>query len=165
MDFRAARFKPGDSAEMRVAWDARATPGFPVTPGPATVRATFTFWRPALPNFPDGPGRSFSASTGIEITGTMSGGHSIAEFVDAALADGQFRDWLSRQPIDRWINPGVTFWPNNAGQYPRDPIYANASNGAVDVFLFVSGRDGRTTRGDITLDAATFAVLGRHLEG
>jgi hypothetical protein len=158
-------FKPGDSAEMRVAWDAKGTPGFPVNPGPATVRATFTYWEQGAPGPPEGPTEQISASIGIQIAGMASGGHSVSEYVDAALLDPAFKDWLNRQPIDKWINTGVAFWPNSDGQYPADPIYAKATTGAVDVYLFVSGRDGGTRKGDITFDASTFAVLGRHLEG
>jgi hypothetical protein len=159
------RFKPGDSAEMVVAWDANGRPGYPVTPGPATIRSTFRFWEVGTPwPPPEKAVEEFSLSQQVEIKGAASGEHSVAEYVDAALADPQFKDWLNRHPIDQWINPSVAFWPNAVGAYPSDPIYANAKTGAVDISLFASGSGGGHSTGRVTLDATTLAVLGRHLD-
>jgi hypothetical protein len=88
---------------------------------------------------------------------------TVAEYVDAALADVAFATWLEEQPVERWINPSVTFWTTDDGrQLPPGPGYARATDGAVDVGLFVLG-NGAEAYGMVTLDAATLEVLGRRL--
>ena len=159
--FSAPRpFKPGDSAEMRVAWDARDTPGIPVSPGPATARATFSSGRWVRQGRRKDRSRSFPRPRPSRSTARRSGAHPLSDYVDAALGNAQFRDWLNRQPIDQWINPSVEFWPGSNGQYPADPIYAGLTNGAVDIALYVAA--ART--GAITFDASTLHVLGIRLD-
>lgn len=162
---RPGQFVPGQVEELVVAWDALGGRGQHITPGPATVRATFTSWRTGTDGPPEGPTQALTAQASIELTGQAGAERALAPYIDAALDDPGFADWLAAQPIDTWINPSFTFWPNSEGQFPAQPRYANAPHGAVDISLFVIGRPEAPDegRGMVTLDADSLRVMGVEL--
>jgi hypothetical protein len=156
-------FKPGNVAEMTVAWDAVDQPGRPIVPGPATVTSTFETWKPRhRPAEPGRPDQALVASTTIEITGEMGDTVPIARYADAALSSGWFRHWIEtrKAPPLSW-HPYAFHWPNDEGVYPDDPRYAGVTDGAVDIGMFV----GNGPHGEVTVDAATLEVLGREVNG
>ena len=156
-------FKPGSVAEMTVAWDAVDRPGRPIVPGPATVTSTFETWKPRKqPAEPGNPDQELVASTSIEIVGEMGAAVPVARYADIALTSGSFRTWVeSRKARPRSWDPYAIYWPNDDGQYPDDPRYERATEGAVDIGMFI----GNGPHGEVTIDTTTLEVLGRKLNG
>ncbi len=156
-------FEPGSSVEMTVAWDAVDRPGRPIVPGPATVTSTFETWtpreRPAQPGDRD---QELVASTTIEIVGETGTAVPIGPYADIALSDDSFRTWVETRKLQpRSWDPYASYWPNDDGVYPDDPRYEGATEGTVDIGMFV----GNGPQGEVTIDLATLEVLGSKLDG
>lgn len=77
----------------------------------------------------------------------------------ATLEDDTFRSWVEQQRRPRYRDASASYWPHSDGGYPEDPRYERATDGAVDIGMFVS--DG--LYGAVTIDSATLEVLGRRL--
>ncbi len=151
-------FEPGSVAEMTVAWDAVDRPGRPIVPGPATVTSTFETWTPRKqPAEPVDPDHELVASTTIEIVGGMGETVPVARYADIALSDDTFRTWVeTRKARPHSWDPFASYWPNDDGVYPDDPRYERATEGTVDIGMFV----GNGPYGEVTIDLATLEVLG-----
>jgi hypothetical protein len=149
-------FRPGDSARMRLAWDAIAPEGRVIPAGTAYVRATFESWtdRDTRQHAP-----AISAETTIEIGHGPTPALTIVDYVDAALADPEFSAWLEERPMSSWINPLVTYWPNGEGVYPAMPEYEGVTDGAVDVGLARFGDEYEEVAVAV-IDATDASVLG-----
>lgn len=146
-------FAPGEVSEMRLAWDVAAEEGQVLSTGTASVTATFASSAPAI-----------SAETLIEIQAIEpNGALTIVHYIDIALSQSEFHDWLNERPRSSWINTHVGFWPNDEGQYPPQPEYEGVTNGAVDVGLFRSLPQGEEV-GSVIIEVGTGRVLGIRLE-
>ena len=143
---------------MTVAWDAVDRPGRPIVSGPAAVTSTFETWKPRKrPAEPGDPGQELVASTTIEVVGEMGAALPVARYADVALSDDTFRTWVeSRKARPRSWDPFASYWPNIYGEYPDDPRYERATDGAVNIGMFV----GNGPYGEVTIDMATLEVLG-----
>lgn len=102
------------------------------------------------------------ASASIEIVGEIGTAVPVARYVDAALSSESFRTRVeTRKASPRSRDAYASYWPNDDGDYPDDPRYAGATEGAVDIGMFV----GNGRYGEVTVDAATLEVIGAKLGG
>lgn len=156
-------FEPGSAAEMTVAWDAVDRPGRPIVPGPATLTSTFRTWTPReRPAEPGDADHALVSSTSIEIVGETGTAVPVARYADIALSDDTFRTWVeTRTARPRSWDPYASYWPNDDGVYPDDPRYEGATEGTVDIGMFL----GNGPHGEVTIDLATLEVLGSKLDG
>jgi hypothetical protein len=145
-------FMPGEVSEMVLAWNVAAPQGQVMSTGTASVTATFASSAPDI-----------SAQTLIEIEAVEpTEPLTIVHYVDIALSQSEFNDWLNERPRSSWINTSVTFWPNDQGEYPPQPEYEGVTNGAVDVGLFRSPAGEQY--GSVIIEVGTGRVLGTRFE-
>lgn len=146
---KVAPFRPGEELESILAWDAVAYPGRQFPSGVVTVRAQFKSSAGTV---------SAEASVGIEADSER--GATVVEYVDIALGEASFRDWVNGQPRDTWDQPLLYFWPaGGSGQYPPGPAYARATGKVAAVSLLVA-RPGGWARGEVVIEVASGTVLG-----
>lgn len=152
--------EPGDMHERSMALDLQGYPGNPIFPGLATALGRFAYG----PGDPSEREEALVAEAPIRIEGERTPEYWIVDFVDRALSEPRFAEWLEEQPVESWINTHSTAWPNEEGRYPRDPCYQRATDGALDIGLF---RDVDLTveYGAVTLDLPSGEVLGVRFEG
>jgi hypothetical protein len=151
---------PDAALERTVALDLVGDAGRPLFPGPATVLGRFAYW----------PGETHQGEEVVEaeaplrIEGERTPEYWIVDFVDRALAEPRFAEWLEQQPVETWINTHAAAWPNEDGEYPPDPCYERATDGALGIGLF---RDVEQTTqfGEVTLDIPSGELLGVRFEG
>jgi hypothetical protein len=122
---RIGPFNPGDSEFLVLAWRAVAPEGSVIVPGPAIVRATFGtagFGQPGA-----APTVTVTAEAPIEIvtpdSSDQPAGLTLVDYVDAALSDASFMEWLESAPQDTWSNTLVSYWPTEEGSYPEMPPF------------------------------------------
>ena len=160
--FTGEYLEPGEALESSLAWDVVGYPLRPVLPGAADAVATLRYWldETAVPE----DDVTVSAATEVQLTGDATPETPVVEYVDRALAEPRFAEWLEEEPPSTWINTHITTWPNEEGQYPDQPCYADATEGAIDIGLFrmVDGGDGY---GAVTLDLPSGELLGVRFQG
>lgn len=153
--------EPGTVLEETLAWDLEGYLGRPLVPGPATLEAAFRFWPTQAA---EGERQAVAVEADIQIGGVLTPGWPLAEYVDLALSEPRFDAWLEEQPVETWINTNTVAWPNEEGEYPRDPCYQGATDGALDIGLF-RDVDQTVEYGSVTLDLPSGEVLGVRFEG
>jgi hypothetical protein len=143
-DFSEVRpFGPGDSDHLVLAWRAVARQGSVLPAGQAVVRATFGTADDGLPGGP--PVLKVTAEAPIEIVGpepndAEPAGLTLVDYVDSALSDAAFREWLESAPEETWINPLVSYWPTEEGNYPEMPPFNRLGRRPiVEIGLFRNG--------------------------
>lgn len=139
---------PGQGVEKMIAWDVGTKSGLTIEAGTAALVAQFS-----------SSAGEVEAVTSVDISGDSAAGRTIVEYVDTALANEAFHDWLNEADSSSWINTSVTFWPNEEGEYPARPEYEKATTGAVDVGLFRDGPEFETY-GGVIIDTGTGEILG-----
>ena len=127
------------------------------------MTSTFETWTPReQPAQPGDPDHELVASTTIEIVGETGTAVPIGRYADIALSDDSFRTWAeTRTARPRSWDPYAIYWPTDDGVYPDDPRYEGATEGTVDIGMFV----GNGPPGEVTIDLATLEVLGSKLDG
>lgn len=132
-------FEPGDSVFMELVWPAVAREGSVLVPGPAVARATFSSVSNAQPGA--APPLTVAAEAPLEIVGPQpSLGLTMVDFVDAALAEQEFLDWLQAAPPNAQLDPNVTYWPTEDGTFPRIPPFDQIEpRPVVEVGVFLMG--------------------------
>jgi hypothetical protein len=149
----------GATLERTVALDLVGYPGRPIFPGPATALGRFAYW----------PAETYEgqevvvAEAPIGIEGERTPEYWIVDFVDRALAEPRFAEWLEQRPAETWINTHSTAWPNEEGRYPADPCYERATDGALDIGLFREV-PGVFEFGSVSLDLPSGELLGVRFE-
>jgi hypothetical protein len=121
-DFSAVKpFKPGNTEELAVGWAATPSLLTPLAAGPATVRATF---RSAVDERGQEPAVTVTAEAEFDIVGQQAPtpGLTLGNYVDAALGDERFYDWVTAGTVEGWINPNWVFWSPETS-YPHIPPY------------------------------------------
>jgi hypothetical protein len=148
----------------------------PLWPGTATVTASWPFLgRGARPVGDDQDlwrrTKRIEAATDIEIAGDGPGTPSIAELVDAALADPRFKAWVEEDPSrESWT--GVSWGSASGPTYPHN-LYAIGLEDAPPTGLVWLELDRvriepdrhHQLRGVVTLDPWTGEVLRVHCIG
>jgi hypothetical protein len=153
-----AYLEPATSLERTVALDLVGSPGRPIFSGPATALGRFAY-RPGENEGED----VVEAEAPIRIDGERTPEYWIVDFVDRALAEPRFAEWLDQRPADTWINTHSVAWPNEDGDYPPDPCYERATDGALDIGLFREV-PGVFEAGSVSLDLPSGDVLGVRFE-
>jgi hypothetical protein len=154
--------KPGAVLNETRAWDALGAFGRPVVPGPTKLTATFAWYRDRSHAEPSDEGK-LSIVTEIRVEGKPTGQTWIGEYIDRALAQPRFIDWLDDRPVSSWINTHVMDWPNERGEYPARPPYERATQGAVDIGLFRHDEEYGEF-GGVILDLPSGELLGFRFE-
>lgn len=145
-------FAPGERLESILAWDAVAYPGRQFASGVATVRTIFM-----------SSAGTVAAEASVEIEADSKREATVVDYVDLALGETDFREWLEAQPRDTWDQPHLSFWPaDGSGQYPPGPAYAKATGKVAAVSLLVP-QPGGWSRGEVVIDVATGMVLGTQI--
>jgi hypothetical protein len=131
----AGPMSPGGVVEQTYALDLTGTRhAGAVRPGPASVVATFKTY-----DWSEGDPPTITTDAPIRIEGVPTTETSIVGYIDRALEEKRFTDWLAKEPLDSWINTHISWWPNEEGQYPPDPLYRKATEGTVGIGLFRIG--------------------------
>jgi hypothetical protein len=154
--------KPGAVLNETRAWDAIGYFGRPVLPGPTMLTATFAYYPDSKHRNPSDE-RKLNILTEIRVEGKPTGETWIGEYVDRALAEPRFADWLDDQPETSWINTSVAHWPNDDGEYPAQPVYLKATQGTVDIGLFRWDEE-EGEYGGLILDLPSGDLLGFRFE-
>lgn len=155
-------FGPREALEHSVAWDIGGYQFRPVVPGNAVVTAKFGFW-PTEDSAGDPESLSVAAGTPILIAGTATSERPLVDYVDLTLAEPRFAEWLEQRPPDTWINTHSVAWPNEEGEYPPDPCYERATDGALDIGLYREV-PGIFEFGSVSLDLPSGELLGVRFE-
>jgi hypothetical protein len=153
---------PGAVLDETRAWDIVGAVGRPVVPGSTKLTATFTYYRDRNHAEPSDE-RKLNIVTEIRVDGEPTGETWITEYVDRALAQPRFADWLDNRPVTSWINTDVVDWPNDDGEYPARPPYDRATQGAIDIGLFRWDEE-LGEFGGVTLDLPSGELLGFRFE-
>jgi hypothetical protein len=143
-DFSEVRpFGPGDSDHLVLAWRAAARQGSVLPAGPTIVRATFKTADDGLPG--GAPVLKVTAEAPLEIVtpepnNSEPVGLTLVDYVDSALSDAAFHEWLESAPEETWINPLVSYWPTEEGNYPEMPPFNRLGRRPiVEIGLFRNG--------------------------
>jgi hypothetical protein len=150
--------RPGQVVDVKFAWDPASRFGSPLMPGRAEVTASFPFFRDRE-QYGRADERRVTATTTVRIKGQAHPQRWLTEYLDLALSEPHFADWLDDYPPRTWINTHVVLWPNEDGIYPRDAIFQQATEGALEVGLFRRGVNP-TEYLAVVLDVPSGAALG-----
>jgi hypothetical protein len=162
LESRMAPFAPGATAQAALAWRASARDGSIVVPGATVIKSTFQTeeWmaNPA-------PVIRVTAEAEIEIIGADPSaefvGPTLVDYVDAALAVDDFREWINGMPAGTRLDPNYIFWPTAEGNWPGVAPYTSmVPRPVVEIgaFRLNDGGDGEEFRA-VVIDRATGQVL------
>ncbi len=146
------RFVPGQVEQEWLAWDVVPKVGLTIPSGELTLAATFASDLGEV-----------TAEATVRVEADDVPILTLVDYIDAALSEPSFRQWVEAHPRDGWLNTTITFWPNTEGQMPQFPPYTRARAGAVDVGLFADAT-GQGFAGMVVLERSTAEVLGTRFE-
>jgi hypothetical protein len=154
--------RPGVVLEEVDALEAQGAVGRPIVPGSAILTATFGYY-PDIEHLESMDEAQISISMPIQVEGESTGQRWVSDYIDIALSQPRFIEWLEEQPVRTWINTSVSDWPNELGEMPPRPPYDEATDGTVDVGLF-RFRAGSDQYGAVIIDVPTDEILGYRFE-
>jgi hypothetical protein len=137
----------------QLAWDVLPREGSSIPEGEATLESTFSA---------EGIKVRTRASLTIEAGDTPA--LTLVDYADAALAEPSFRTWLEGHAPGAHMDPNVTYWPNNEGEFPRMEPYTGVRNPVVEIGVFYTEDPTDGFYGGVVLDRATNTVIGSRFE-
>jgi hypothetical protein len=146
-------FEPGDVLESNVVWTAVPAGGRTPRTGPAVVAASFS-WASG----------EVTAEVDIElVAGQPQAEKTLADYVDAALSNEDFRRWLDGRPRSSWSDTHTVRWPTAQGEYPPLPAYEGISGPVIEVGLFREAGDAFEL-GAVIVDVDTAIPIATRFE-
>ena len=147
-------FEPGHTEEETLAWDLVAYEGSVIPAGPAELSTTFETL--------DGP--SVSTTAPITIEDASIPALTVVDYIDAALSVPEFVDWMELHPLTDRMDPGIVYWPNDEGKYPRMHPYEDVDFPVAEIGLFYPDNAELGLYRAVVMNRDTLEIVGVRVE-